>query len=90
MMKRLIANTVQPWYSGKGPRLKTIFNSSSKDSAKYYDVSALAGKKTVFEFLYEEDSITRTGYLTSLIPEGLDEAGVRDWAISTITSRLGE
>jgi hypothetical protein len=89
-MKTLIENTIKIWYSGKGPNLKTIFNSIDTDSAKYYDVSALCGKKTVFEYLYEQDSATKTGHLTCEVPEGLTEIGVRDWAISEIRASLGE
>jgi len=87
-MKTLIENSILVKRTGKGDRVKTIFNSTETESQKYFDISELSGKRASVEYSYTEDSLTKSGSMFISIPESLDESAVKEHIISAITEFL--
>ena len=87
-MKTLIENSILVKRTGKGNKVKTIFNSTERESQKWFDISELSGKRASVEYSYTEDSLTKSVSLFISIPESLDESTVKEHVISAITEFL--
>lgn len=88
-MKTLVEDSIKLWYTGKGPQVKTIFNSADRESAKYYDISKLCGREMGIDYEYTEGGQTEQGEINVSIPNGLTESAVKSHIIAAINQSLG-
>lgn len=87
-MNTLIEDGIRLWYSGKGPQVKTIFNSNDKSAAKYFDISHLCGEEMGIDYTYDDGDQLKEGYIKLQIPNDLSENGVKSFIINTINQSL--
>jgi hypothetical protein len=87
-MKTIITESVHIFGLGKGPRVKTTFNSVESDSAKYYDISKLSGDRIEVDYSYTESEAVKKGRAIITVPSDLTESGVKTHIITAINAVL--
>jgi hypothetical protein len=87
-MKTLLENTIRPWYTGKGPNFKTIFDSNDTSARKYFNISSLSGKKIYFDYSYQNNEDIIDGTSRVDIPLQLNEQEVKQFIIDQLNITL--
>jgi len=92
-MKSLVENSISINIPGRSPAIKTIFNLSKEEdrnSQKYLNLSTIPGETLRVSYKFTEEDLTKKGLVSIIIPEGLDELGVKNLVLAEITQTLSE
>lgn len=70
--------------------VNTVFNTTDKESPRYFDIAKLSGRPAFVSFSFTEDNVeTQVPPIVVPIPPGLDELGVKSHIITFINNMLG-
>ena len=82
-MKTIIETSFE--FSGVSPNARTAFDPDNMKRPHYYDLSKKSGGPLTVWWDYEEDGVKKSGRIKVQVPAGLDEAGVKDYILTSIT-----
>lgn len=84
-MKNIIQESLE--FSCAAWAATTLFNKDNpKKPGIYFDLSRASGKRIKIWYDYTEDGIKKSASQRIVIPEGLDEQGVKAYILSQISS----